>query len=72
VQDLLRASEKTQSKSVDLAEFMSLWKAFKSSVTTEGETEEEIRSAFRDYDIDGDGYITKDEMIQVRSLGTHL
>lgn len=31
----------------------------------EDEDEEEIRSAFKDYDINGDGYITKDEMVTV-------
>ncbi len=31
----------------------------------EEETEDDVRSAFKAYDIDGDGYITKEEMVQV-------
>ena len=46
---------------------MSLWKDFKAKVMSEeDESEEDIRAAFKNYDIDGDGYITKDEMVQVR------
>ena len=45
--------------------FMYLWKDFKAKVEDEDEDEEEIKSAFRAYDINGDGYITKDEMVQV-------
>lgn len=64
VQDLLKASD--VEGSVDLTKFMQLWKQFKESVTEDGEdTEEEIKSAFKDYDVDGDGYITKDEMMKV-------
>ena len=52
--------------SVDLTQFMKLWQKFKASVIEEGdETEEEIRKAFKDYDVNGDGYITKDEMMEV-------
>ncbi len=46
---------------------MSLWKDFKSKVEEEDDDEEEIRLAFKNYDINGDGYITKDEMVQVRA-----
>ena len=52
--------------SVDVKQFMHLWKDFKAKVEDEDEDEEEIKSAFRAYDINGDGYITKDEMVQVR------
>ena len=51
--------------SVDVKRFMYLWKDFKAKVEDEDEDEEEIKSAFRAYDINGDGYITKDEMVQV-------
>jgi Ca2+-binding EF-hand superfamily protein len=50
---------------VDLAQFMQLWQRFKASVNEDGDaTEEEIKTAFRDYDVNGDGYITRDEMMQ--------
>ncbi len=48
------------------AEFMELWKSFKARVDEEDESEEEIKTAFQSYDIDGDGYITKDEMVTVK------
>nr|ACO11578.1 Calmodulin [Caligus rogercresseyi] len=55
---------------VDLSQFMSLWKGFKTSVNEQEGTEEEIKSAFMDYDIDGDGYITQAEMVQaLRNMG---
>lgn len=45
---------------------MKLWQQFKNSVSEDGEdTEEEIKQAFKDYDTNGDGYITKDEMMNV-------
>lgn len=34
-------------------------------VNDEDDSEEEIRSAFQAYDTNGDGYITKDEMVKV-------
>lgn len=46
-------------------EFMKLWADFKGRVGAEGETEEDIKVAFREYDLDNDGYITKDEMVEV-------
>ena len=64
-QELLKASD--QAGSVDLSNFMKLWQQFKSTVNEDGDdTEEEIKQAFKDYDRDGDGYITKDEMMNVR------
>ena len=45
---------------------MELWKSFKARVDDDDETEDEIKTAFESYDIDGDGYITKDEMVTVR------
>ena len=45
---------------------MELWKSFKAKVDEEDDTEDDIKSAFKTYDIDGDGYITKDEMVTVQ------
>ena len=53
---------------MDVKHFMQLWKDFKAKVEDEDEDEEETKSAFRAYDINGDGYITKDEMVQVRVI----
>jgi len=45
---------------------MKLWIEFKASVGEDGEdTEDDIKQAFKDYDTNGDGYITKEEMMQV-------
>lgn len=49
-----------------MSQFMKLWQDFKAKMNEEDETEDEIRQAFRDYDRNGDGYITKDEMLQAR------
>ena len=63
-QDLLSASDREGS--VDLPHFMLLWQKFKESVSEDGDdTEEEIKKAFKDYDVNGDGDITKDEMMNV-------
>ena len=67
-QELIEASEKNDKGSIDQSEFMTLWIAFKAKVGEEGETEAEIKTAFKEYDLDGDGYITKDEMVEVRKL----
>ena len=59
--------------SVDLGQFMKLWQDFKQSVNEDGDdSEEEIKRAFKDYDVDGDGYITKDEMMNVRSISNYF
>ena len=47
---------------------MELWKSFKARVDDDDESEDEIKTAFQSYDIDGDGYITKDEMVKVRRI----
>ena len=65
MQELIEAAEKNAKGSIDQAEFMTLWVAFKAKVGEEGETEAEIKTAFKEYDLDGDGYITKDEMVEV-------
>lgn len=50
---------------MNLATFMQLWQHFKDSVADEDDdTEEEIKKAFKGYDVDGDGYITKDEVLK--------
>jgi len=64
VKELIEAAEKNAKGSIDQAEFMALWVAFKAKVGEEGETEAEIKTAFKEYDLDGDGYITKDEMVE--------
>jgi len=64
VQDLLKASDENGNGSVDLSQFMSLWASFKARIGDDGDTEDDIKTAFREYDIDNDGYITKDEMVE--------
>ena len=61
---MLKASERN---CLDVETFMRLWKDFKANVNNVDDdgTEDEIKEAFQDYDINGDGYITKDEMVQV-------
>ena len=46
-----------------LEEFLAQWSLFKQKLDEEEEGEEEIREAFRLYDQDGDGYITREEML---------
>ena len=41
---------------------MDQWKLFKQKLNDEDEDEDEIREAFKMYDQDGDGYITRNEM----------
>jgi len=64
VKEIIEASEKNAKGSIDQSEFMALWIAFKAKIGEEGETEAEIKTAFKEYDLDGDGYITKDEMVE--------
>jgi len=64
VQELLKASDENGNGSVDLSQFMSLWTSFKAKVGDDGDTEDDIKIAFQEYDIDHDGYITKDEMVE--------
>ena len=47
----------------DLDEFLDNWSLFKQKLDEDDEEEDEIREAFKLYDQDGDGYITKDEML---------
>ena len=46
-----------------LEEFLAQWSLFKQKLDEEEDGEEEIREAFRLYDQDGDGYITREEML---------
>ena len=50
---------------MDLSQFMALWTSFKAKVGDDGDTEDDIKTAFQEYDVDHDGYITKDEMVEV-------
>ena len=65
LKELLKASDENGNGSVDLSQFMALWISFKAKVGEDGDTEDDIKTAFREYDIDNDGYITKDEMAEV-------
>ena len=64
----MKASDENGNGSVDLSQFMALWTSFKAKVGDDGDTEDDIKTAFQEYDIDHDGYITKDEMVEVSSL----
>ena len=65
LKELLKASDENGNGSVDLSQFMALWTSFKAKVGDDGDTEDDIKVAFREYDVDNDGYITKDEMVEV-------
>ena len=62
VKELVRACEDHQDHSLGMEEFLHQWRLFKQKLDDEDEDEEEIKEAFRMYDQDGDGYITRDEM----------
>jgi len=47
------------------------WSNFKDAMSEDDETEEDIQSAFEAYDVDRDGYITREEVKRVLAkLGT--
>ncbi|XP_023325000.1 calmodulin isoform X2 [Eurytemora carolleeae] len=65
VQNLVRACEQNKDGSLDLEEFLQQWRIFCRSNMADEEPEEEILEAFRGYDLDQDGFITRDEMVEV-------
>jgi len=62
VKELVRACQDHRDQSLGMEEFLDQWRIFKQKLDDEDEDEEEIREAFKSYDQDGDGYITRDEM----------
>lgn len=62
VKELVRACQNNEDNSLGLEEFLEQWTLFKQKLDDEDEDEEEIKEAFKMYDQDGDGYITRDEM----------
>jgi len=62
VKELVRACQNSEDNSLGLEEFLEQWTLFKQKLDDEDEDEEEIKEAFKMYDQDGDGYITRDEM----------
>ena len=50
----MKASDENGNGSVDLSQFMALWISFKAKVGEDGDTEDDIKTAFQEYDIDND------------------
>merc|ERR1712086_812932 len=63
VQDLLNASDALGS--VEINQFLKLWQKFKQAANKNDDPEDEIKKSFQQFDINGDGYITKDEITEV-------
>jgi len=63
VQKLVSACETSKNGCLALDEFLQHWSIFKSNIEDDDDPEEEILKAFRGYDLDCDGYITRDEMV---------
>ena len=64
-QELLNASDVLGS--VEIGQFMNLWQKFKQVASKDDESEDEIKKSFEQFDLNGDGFITKDEITQVKS-----
>ena len=62
-QDLLNASDALGS--VEINQFLKLWQKFKQAANKNDDPEDEIKKSFQQFDINGDGYITKDEITEV-------
>ena len=70
VQDLLNYSGRN---SLNKDQFMEFWcQMEENSVENDYDSNEEIKEAFRKYDFNDDGFITKDEMAQVISKLTFV
>jgi len=61
VKAVMAIADRDKNSLIDFAEFHSLW----SLVLGEIEEESEIREEFKRFDLDKNGYITKDEMLKV-------
>ena len=62
IQNLLKCVDKKGG--INCAQFMKFWKDVNGFNALENE---EIKKAFKQYDIDGDGFITKEEMMSIMS-----
>ena len=58
--------------SVEVGQFMNLWQKFKQAANKDDESEDEIKKSFEQFDLNGDGFITKDEITQVSSKILYL
>ena len=71
IQELLKYSE--ENKSIDKTQFLKFWQKMEhKKIDDDYETNEEIKEAFRKYDFNDDGFITKNEMAQVISKLTFV